>query len=61
MAEHGCGKWRRRQWRMIVIGLLLLSAGCTADAGSSNSGGNSGNDRNGGFYGGISGGGVRLQ
>jgi uncharacterized spore protein YtfJ len=40
--------------RVIVIGLLLLVAGCAAGTGSDNS--NSGDSRHSGFYGGISGG-----
>ncbi len=41
-----------RSW-LAVIGFLLLLAGCAANSGTSD------NDRNSGFYGGITGGGSR--
>jgi hypothetical protein len=60
MRDRRIGK-RRSGGRVIVIGLLLLIAGCAAPNGSGgNSSGNSGNDRNSGFYGGMIGGGIGL-
>jgi hypothetical protein len=53
MRDWAVGK-RCGAGRVIVIGLLLLVAGCAAGAGNDNS--NSGDNRHGGFYGGISGG-----
>ena len=59
MRDRGIGK-RCGAGRLIVIGLLLLVAGCAAPNGSGNSSGNSGNDRNNGFYSGMIGGGIGL-
>jgi hypothetical protein len=42
---------------LAVIGLMLLT-GCTGNLGNGNA--NADNDRNSGFYGGITGGGNRL-
>lgn len=55
MRDRAIGKWRGAGL-LIVVGLLLLITGCAAPNGS----GNSGNDRNSGFYGGMTGGGVGL-
>jgi hypothetical protein len=43
---------RRTLYRLAVIGLLLLGTGCA----DTNGGNNSENDKNSGFYGGMSGG-----
>ncbi len=49
--------FRGRPWRrcgFVAFSVLLLLAGCAADSGT----GRSDSDRNGGFYGGMTGGGV---
>ncbi len=51
MGEETRGN-RRSACRLVIVGLLLLLAGCTA-AGSGN---NSDNEKNSGFYGGVTGG-----
>jgi hypothetical protein len=50
MRDRGIGK-RCGAGRLIVIGLLLLIAGCAAG----NDSGNSGSNRDRGFYGGVTG------
>ena len=51
-------KHRRVAYRVAVIGLLLLFAGCAAGVSNSNSDNN--NNKNGEFYGGASGGWSHL-
>jgi hypothetical protein len=53
MRDRAIGK-RCRAGRLLVIGLMLLIAGCAADTGNPSS--HSEDSRNSGFYGGISGG-----
>jgi hypothetical protein len=49
------GKGRSRTGRAVLFGLLVLLAGCAADNGAAHSD----NGKNGGFYGGMTGGGVQ--
>ncbi|MBV8121870.1 MAG: hypothetical protein JO081_18245 [Alphaproteobacteria bacterium] len=55
--RHWTRKHRDAACRLSVIGLLLLLVGCADSSGNSRG---SDNDRNSGFYGGVTGGGSRL-